>query len=149
MWLDSTLLEPSLLLNPFIGITTSTCYRYLILEACSFFCFYQLFDFYKFDLLYADIKPDNLLLDKNGHMKLSDFGLCKPIDCSKLPTLSEDEPMGDDNVKETMDIDSFLSQTTNGGRWRSQHERLQHWQMNRRKLVCLISSSHIYHLITL
>jgi hypothetical protein len=82
-------------------------------------------------------------------MKLSDFGLCKPIDCSKLSTLSEDEPMGDDNVKESMDVDSSLSQTTNGGRWRSQHEQLQHWQMNRRKLVCLISSLHIYHLITL
>lgn len=82
-----------------------------------------------------DIKPDNLLLDKNGHMKLSDFGLCKPIDCSKLSTLNEDEPMGDDNLRESMDIDSSLSDTANGRRWRSQHEQLQHWQMNRRKLV--------------
>ena len=38
-----------------------------------------------------DIKPDNLLLDVNGHMKLSDFGLCKPVDVSMLPTLHENE----------------------------------------------------------
>lgn len=40
-----------------------------------------------------DIKPDNLLLCSNGHMKLSDFGLCKPVDVSKLPTLHEDQPV--------------------------------------------------------
>ncbi len=38
-----------------------------------------------------DIKPDNLLLDVNGHMKLSDFGLCKPVDVSLLPPLHENE----------------------------------------------------------
>ncbi|KAF7028270.1 hypothetical protein CFC21_040222 [Triticum aestivum] len=90
---------------------------------------------HKHNYIHRDIKPDNLLLDKNGHMKLSDFGLCKPIDCSKLSTLSEDEPMGDDNLKESMDVDSSLSETANGRRWRSQHEQLQHWQMNRRKLA--------------
>ncbi|EES00154.1 hypothetical protein BDA96_03G040500 [Sorghum bicolor] len=90
---------------------------------------------HKHNYIHRDIKPDNLLLDKNGHMKLSDFGLCKPIDCSKLSTLNEDEPMGDDNLRESMDIDSSLSDTANGRRWRSQHEQLQHWQMNRRKLA--------------
>jgi len=49
--------------------------------------------------------------------------------------LNEDEPMADENLRESMDIDHSFSNTANGRRWRSPNEQLQHWQKNRRKLV--------------
>ncbi|KAL6974567.1 non-specific serine,threonine protein kinase [Sarracenia purpurea var. burkii] len=69
-------------------------------------------------------------------MKLSDFGLCKPLDYSNLSPINENEVMNDENLRESMDYNGHFPDYGNGSRWKSPLEQLQHWQMNRRTLVC-------------
>ncbi|KAH1227083.1 Serine/threonine-protein kinase 38-like [Glycine max] len=82
---------------------------------------------HKHNYIHRDIKPDNLLLDRNGHMKLSDFGLCKPLDCSNLQ--EKDFSVGMNRSG------ALQSDGRPAAPKRTQQEQLQHWQKNRRMLA--------------
>ncbi|KAH6770075.1 AGC cGMP-dependent and protein kinase kinase family protein [Perilla frutescens var. hirtella] len=82
---------------------------------------------HKHNYIHRDIKPDNLLLDRNGHMKLSDFGLCKPLDCSNIQ--EKDFSVGN-NYSGSLQSDGRPAVPK-----RTQQEQLQHWQRNRRMLA--------------
>lgn len=77
-------------------------------------------------------------------MKLSDFGLCKPLDCSSLPNLSVNDFALSRNIESSLENDGHPHNSP--VRRRTQQEQLLHWQRNRRMLASRAFSVYSFFL---
>ena len=57
---------------------------------------------HKLNYIHRDLKPDNLLIGRDGHIKLSDFGLCKHV---------EIKPRSETKVNESLRADGLTAES--------------------------------------